>query len=44
LLAFLFTSITLSSLAQTHPESFDLRDYNGENYLTSLKSQQGGTC
>jgi len=42
-LTILLATFAFASFAQL-PETYDLRDVNGVNYVTSVKNQQGGTC
>ncbi|NOR88576.1 MAG: hypothetical protein GQ527_13310, partial [Bacteroidales bacterium] len=41
---FLVFILSSSFIFSQIPETFDLRDVEGVNYVTTVKSQQGGTC
>ncbi|UCF65783.1 MAG: T9SS type A sorting domain-containing protein [bacterium] len=41
---FILILLSIYTVHADPPSTFDLRNYNGTNYVTSVKSQQGGTC
>jgi len=44
LFTILVSASVLSFAQKSAPATYDLRDVEGVNYVTSVKSQQGGTC
>jgi C1A family cysteine protease len=42
-IVFLYVLFVVKVIGQS-PQTFDLRNFNGNNYVTSVKSQTGGTC